>query len=158
MRDFDHTKVKPGDRFRVTEKVAPTDELGKEITVASIAPGIFGFYATDGFGYGWGQVEPIEPALITRPIEGMPDWLANTKKGEAVKCSAWQNSQVPHIQEVWIIGMTDSGHFVSSGYGQYDIAEPWIEPDEEPKPEEKLYTKAEVLEAIEKALKERSKQ
>src|SRR5690606_21338661 len=40
------------------------------------------------WSFTWDQLEPIadKPALITRPIAGMPDWLASTPKGVAVKC------------------------------------------------------------------------
>lgn len=138
MRDFDHTKVKPGDRFLVTEKVASTDELGKEITVASIAPGIFGFYATDGFAYDWSQVEPIRPQLITRLIEGMPEWLASTPKGEAVKCRVKYEADEPWLSDpIWIVGRNKFfglySYIDTEGF-LHPVAEPWTEPDAELKP------------------------
>src|SRR5690606_21269232 len=110
---IDCTKVKPGDRFRVTRKIAPTDELGKEITVASTVLGPFGFYATDGFGYDWSQVEPITdtPDLSTRATTGIPEWLANTPKGVAVKCRVKDGGMwLP--DPAWIVGATPDSMFV----------------------------------------------
>lgn len=129
---IDYTKVKVGDRFRVTKAMAPTDDIGKEITVASITLGDFGFYATDGLGYAWSQVEPItEPALITRPIEGMPEWLANTPKGVAVKCRVKDGGMWGPAPK-WIIGSTSGGMFVDEEGAWFYDAEPWTEPEAKP--------------------------